>query len=264
MYIGETGRTLHRRLNDLRMELRNPDLMPWSDLHAEAPALWAWSDWSSGQEDEKDSQDPPGLPTGRYEYECSAAPLDTSVNGRKGMKSFLLSQYRQVRGRSTFCNFGRFHPRYRKSTNRKGGLRGGRLAEGQKDNPAGFPSMESLEVSGKPGESTWMGLEWTAWETLVPENAREVAAFAGVYLIADAGSHEIVYIGQSADVTERLLDHCGRTGIERSLAFSYQIVGQSVLPHNLRELETDLIGNFFENFREGAGVPVPERAGKNQ
>jgi len=232
MYVGETGRTLHRRLNDLRMELRNRDFMPWSDLHAESPALWAWTDAE------------------HYTYECSAAPLDTAVSGRKGMKSFLLYQYRHVRGRSTFCNFGRFHPRYRKSTNRKKGLRGGRLAEGHKDNPAGFPSMEPLEVSGKPGESTWMGLEWSAWEVLVPENAREVPAFAGVYLIADAGSHEIVFIGQSADVTERLLDHCGRTGDERSLAFSYQIVGKSVLPHNLRELENDLIGNYFKNFRK--------------
>jgi hypothetical protein len=128
MYVGETSRTLHRRLNDLRMELRNPDLMPWSDLHAESPALWAWTD------------------AGHYTYECSAAPLDTSENGRKGMKSFLLSQYRQVRGRSTFCNFGRFHPRYRKSTTRKGGLRGGRLAEDHKDNPAGWPGIEPLEA----------------------------------------------------------------------------------------------------------------------
>ena len=134
MYIGETGRTLHRRLNDLRMELRNRELMPWSEPHAEAPALWAWSAADG------------------YTYECSAAPLDASLNGRKGMKAFLLWQYRQVRGRSTLCNFGRFHPRYRKSTNRKGGLRGGKLADDRKDNPAGGLSSTPLEAAGKPGD----------------------------------------------------------------------------------------------------------------
>lgn len=53
------------------------------------------------------------------------------------MEAFLLYKYRQEHGESTLCNFGRFHPRYRKSTNRKEGRRGGKLAEDQKDNPAG-------------------------------------------------------------------------------------------------------------------------------
>ena len=48
----------------------------------------------------------------------------------------------------------------------------------------------------------------------------------------------------------RLLDHSRKAWADRSLAFSYQIIGQSVLPHHLKELENDLIGNFFENFRK--------------
>ena len=232
MYIGGTSRTLHQRLHNLRMELRNRDLMPWSDPHAEAPALWAWTNLE------------------QYEYECSAAPLDASTGGRKGMESFLLYRYRQERGESPLCNFGRFHPRYRKSTNRKEGLRGGMLAEDHKDNPAGWPGIEPLEATGKPGDGDWMGLEWTAREPLDAENIPEVAPGAGLYLLSDAGSQEIVYISQSANVAERLRDHSRKTGDGKSLQFSYQIIGQSVLPHNLRELETDLIGNFFENFRK--------------
>jgi hypothetical protein len=85
---------------------------------------------------------------------------------------------------------------------------------------------------------------------LASENVRAVAAGAGLYLLMDAGSHEIVYIGQSADVAKRLLDHCRKTWDDRSLQFSYQIIGKSVLPHNLKELENDLIGNYFENFRK--------------
>jgi hypothetical protein len=232
MYIGETSRSLHQRLHNLRMDLRNKDLMPWIDPHAGAPALWAFTDAE------------------QYTYECSAAPLDASTNSRKGMENFLLYRYRQERGESTLCNFGRFHPRYRKSTNRKEGLRGGKLAVDRKNNPAGWPSIKPLEITGKPGDSDWMGIEWVDWIPLDAENAREVPTGAGLYLLADAGSHEIVYISQSADVARRLLDHNRKTGDDRSLQFSYQIIGQSVLPHHLREMENDLIGNFFEQYRK--------------
>ena len=258
MYIGETRRSLHQRLHNLRMELRNPDLMPWSDPHTEAPGLWAWQD-AAGYEadtspvpDEETPSEPGGEngPVRAFRYECSAAPLDASNSSRKGMESFLLYTYRQERGGSTLCNFGRFPLRYRKSTIRKEGHRGGKLAEGHKDNPAGWPSIEPLEVVGRPGDRDWMGLEWTDREPLTADNAQGVPAGAGLYLLNDAGSHEIVYIGQSADVAKRLLDHSRKTWDNRSLGFSYQIIGLSVLPHNLRELENDLIGNFFENFRK--------------
>jgi hypothetical protein len=95
-----------------------------------------------------------------------------------------------------------------------------------------------------------MGLEWTDREPLAPENTQEVAAGAGLYLLADAGSQEVVYIGQSADVAKRLLDHSGKTWDDKSLEFSYQIIGLAVVPHHLKEFENDLIGNFFENFRK--------------
>ena len=274
MYIGGTGRSLHQRLTDLRQSLRRSDLMPWSDPLAEAPALWVWwIEWLSIQEEEKKQQasstsgeaaaaPPVVLPDhspehedlpeeeGRVMLECSAAPFDASISSRKGMESFLLYQYRQERGGSTLCNFGRFHPRYRKSTIRKEGLRGGKLAEDQKDNPAGFPSIEPLEATGKPGDGDWMGLEWTDKKPLVADHVQEIPAGAGLYLLEDAGLQEIVYIGQSAEVAKRLLTLSQKTWEGRSLEFSYQIIGQVVVPHNLKELETDLIGNFFEHFRK--------------
>jgi hypothetical protein len=256
MYIGETGRSLHTRLNGLRQNLRRSDLMPWSDPHTEAPALWAWwIEWASAAPRAvlpDHSVEVEGLPEGAgpVMLECSAAPLDASVSGRKGMAGFLLYRYRQERRESPLCNFGRFHPRYRRSTIRKEGLRGGKLAEEHKDNPAGWPSIAPLKTAGKPGDSDWMELEWTAREPLAAENTRKVPAGAGLYLLADAGSQEIVFIGQSADIAKRLLDHSRKTWDEKSLRFSYQILGQSILPHNLRELENDLIGNYFEHFRK--------------
>ena len=60
MYIGETRRTVHERLNELRHNIKRTDLMPWNDPHTAAPSLWAWKDAEG------------------FEYECSATPLDAS------------------------------------------------------------------------------------------------------------------------------------------------------------------------------------------
>jgi hypothetical protein len=241
MYIGETRRPLHQRLSDLRMELKNRELMPWSDPHAESPGLFAWRDAEG------------------YEYECSAAPLDASTGGRRGMESFLLFRYRQERGESPLCNFGRFHPRYRRSSERKEGLRGGKLGESQQDNPAGWPSHPPLGAGGKPGESDWMGLEWSEGKPLTEENARAVAPGAGLYLLTDTGSPDVVAIGQSADCRGRLIGQCQKEREGRELQFSYQIIGLTALPHNLKELETDLIGNFFELYRKAPEFQFRDR-----
>jgi len=232
MYIGETRRTLHQRLHDLRMELRGRDLMPWTDPHTEAPALWAWQDAEG------------------FEYECSAAPLDATTNGRRGMQNYLLYQCRQECGESTLCNFGRFHPRYRKSTTRKENLRGGKLDADQKDNPAGGPSLLPLPPAGKPGEPDWMGLTWSVRETLVAEKTLTVPAGPGVYILFDAGSQEICSIGQSGNCAEKLSDLSRNSWDGKELQFSFQTMEKTVLPHQLKERENDLLGNYFEQYRK--------------
>ncbi|MDD5143510.1 hypothetical protein [Methanoregula sp.] len=259
MYIGETGQSLHKKLAGLRQTLRRGDIMPWSDPYSEAPALWCWwVEWIADRENDscKDPSSPSAGEPGDLEpvmLEVSSAPLDASVSGRKGMENFLLSAYRQETGESPLCNFGRFHPRYRKSTTRAESRRGGKLTNTQKDNPAGFPSISPLEPAGEPGDSDWMGLEWTVKAPLCLEHARTVGEGAGLYLLADAGSREILLIGQSADIAGRLLGLCGKDYGGREVLFSYQIIGQNVLPHNLKELEADLVGNYYGKFRR-----VPE------
>lgn len=228
MYIGGTRRTVYQQLNQLRYTLKRTDLMPWNDPHTAAPALWAWRDAEG------------------FEYECSGAPLDASTSGRQGMESLLLYQYRQQHGESPLCNFGRFHPRYRRSTNRREDQRGGILKAGQQDNPAGGQSYPPLDAAGKPGDPDWMGLSWSDSDLLVPERIQTVPAGPGLYLISDPGLHEIVYIGQSGHCAERLLDHSSRPWDGKELQFSFHAVQETVLPHQLRELGADLIGNFFE------------------
>ena len=232
MYIGETNRALYQRLNELRQSLRRPDLMPWNDPDTSAPALWAWRDAEA------------------YEYECSAAPLDASPAGRRAMKSFLLYRYRQEFGESTPCNFGRFHPRYRRSTNKSENLRGGKLAGGQKDNPPGGAGISPLCPAENPGDTRWMGITWSGKQDLAAETAGSVSPGPGLMVLSDAATGEILYIGQSMDCRKRLLDQCRKNWEGRTVQFSYHIPETPVLLHNLRELETDLIGNFFEQNRK--------------
>ncbi len=232
MYIGETKRALHQRLQDLRMELRGRNLMPWSDPHAEAPALCAWQDADA------------------CEYECSATPLDASLSSRRIMESYLLYRYRQESGGSPACNFGRFHPRYRKSTTRKEHLRGGKLAEGQKDNPAAGASQSPLTATGTPGAPGWMGLVWSPHAILAPETLKTVPAGPGLYLLLDAVSDEICMIGQSGQCAGRLQELSEKAWEGRELKFSFSCVERTVLPHQLRERENDLRGNYFGEFRK--------------
>ncbi|PKL65193.1 MAG: hypothetical protein CVV32_04160 [Methanomicrobiales archaeon HGW-Methanomicrobiales-3] len=237
MYIGETQRTVHKRLNELRHNIKKTDLMPWNAPHTAAPSLWAWKDAEG------------------FEYECSASPLDTSMSGRRGMECFLLYRYRQERGESTLCNFGRFHKRYRKSTDRKKrngdpGIRGGKLDTSNKDNPAGGLCHPPLPDVGKPGSADWMGLQWNTIERLEKKYTRSIQQKQGLYILMDSISHEIVYVGESENCSKRLSDHSQKSWDDRDLFFSYHILETPVLPHQLKELENDLIGNYFEKYRK--------------
>jgi hypothetical protein len=69
MYIGETRRTVHERINELRHTLRRTDLMPWNDPHTAAPSLWAWQDAEG------------------FAYECSATPPGASQGSSKPASS---------------------------------------------------------------------------------------------------------------------------------------------------------------------------------
>ena len=242
MYIGETKRTLHQRLHELRHTLRRGELMPWNDPHTAAPSLWAWQDAEG------------------FEYECSATPLDASQGGRRGMESFLLYHYRQEYGASTLCNFGRFHPRYRKSTNRKENKRGGKLEENHQDNPAGGPSVKPLTAIGTPGDRYWMGIAWIGRLPLDGESVSMVPSGAGLYLLFERDNHDIVYIGQSADCAQRLRSHAMKLLDEKDMLVSYHIEKKLLLPHNLKERENDLIGNYFDIYRKAPKYQF----GKNQ
>jgi hypothetical protein len=166
------------------------------------------------------------------------------------MMSYLLCQYRQEHGESTLCNFGRFHPRYRRSTNRKENKRGGKLEENHLDNPAGGPSIKPLPAMGTPGERYWMGIGWIGKLPLDGESVSLVPPGAGLYLLFERDTQNLVYIGQSADCAHRLRSHAMQLLDEKDMLFSYFIEKKPLLPHNLKEQENDLIGNYFDIYRK--------------
>jgi len=64
----------------------------------------------------------------------------------------------------------------------------------------------------------------------------------------DKETNELIYIGESSDISRRIRDHMRKTWEGRSLQVKFNVQPVSILPHNLKELENDLIGwYFFEN-----------------
>jgi hypothetical protein len=166
------------------------------------------------------------------------------------MEQYLLYRYRQEHEQSPLCNFGRFHPRYRSSTTRKENLRGGKLADGQRDNPAGSPTLPPLPVTGTPGKPGWMGISWSRPEILSPESASALAPGPGLFVLFDAASQEIVFIGRSGNCKNRLWEQSRKFPEDKPPEFSVHTGDETILPHQLRERENDLLGNYFERYRK--------------
>ena len=103
-----------------------------------------------------------------------------------------------------------------------------------------------------------MGLAWSGIRPLDGETISTVPPGAGLYLLFEHDTGELVYIGQSADCAKRLRSHAIKFLDEKDLLFSSYIIEKAVLPHNLKELENDLIGNYFEHIPKGTEVSVWE------
>ena len=234
-YIGQTGRTLRERLRSLiTNSLR--DEMPYNDPHTAAPSLWAWIDAENLQ------------------FEASAAAIDLPRPERMGLESSLLWLYRCESGKSTACNYGRFHAHYEKSRDRNSGFRGGRLPTGNM-NPAGSKSIKPLLNQSYYLEENWMGLKWHAKQELNQRNLLSIPDCKGIYILFN---EELLYIGQSASLNKRLTAHTKKDWGNPPVYFKYYSMPDETLPHQLKEWENDLIGAFYYQNRR---VPRYQFAG---
>lgn len=236
-YIGETGRNLRERLGDLRRNTMK-ETMPYNDPHTAAPTLWAWRHAEG------------------ITFECSAASVMLAHNEeearrlREGLEFYLLWQYRLAFGASTRCNHGRFHHRYTKSTDRKKGFQGYRLPDTKEDNPAGGPSLPPLQLITTPFDNNWMGLSWHPFHNLIKTELGTVVASPGVYKLFDKETRELLYIGETGNLRERLRNHEKKTwGLEPPL-FSFVQLPQNTPTYQRHEIENDLLGGFYAQTKQ--------------
>jgi hypothetical protein len=226
-YIGQTGRNLNERLRGLGSGL-HADKMPFNDPHTAAPKLWSYRDGD------------------RVEFEASAAESTLSKNDRMGLECWLVWHYRQEKGRSTLCNFGRLHPRYVTSRNRSTGVRGRKLEPAEPDNTGGT-SLPPLRQRGTAGSRDWMGLSWSEPLPLDKPSVKAVPRGPGVYRLSN-GTNGVVYIGQSMSLSARLRTHADADWGEAP-TFAFATVPDGYTETQLLEVENDFIAGYFDEFR---------------
>ena len=229
MYIGWTGGSLRQCFSGIRQNATKV-VMPWNDPWPVAPALWAWKDAKG------------------YAYEFSSAPYAYTPAEQKGAKCYLAYRYRLERRESPLCNFGRFHRKYRRPSDQKTGVAGGKLGPGEPLNPAGGPSASPLAVTGKPGEPGWMGLSWSPMRSLKTHTSAIVPPNQGYYLIFDAATRAVLAIKRSENCANALFEISKNPWDAKELAFSFFCEPKPLPLHNLMERENDLVGNYIEQF----------------
>lgn len=218
-YIGQTGRNLRERTRGLGRNTYRAQ-PPWNDPHTAAPGLWAW-------------RTDQGL-----DYELSVASKFVDRAERQCIEDMLLYEYRLEAEESTLCNHGRFHPWWSRPTNKGKGGKMTKLVG--RTNPAGGVSITPAPFSDTPSAENWLFLNWSKKLPLSPKPRTPQAA--GVYRLMRRD--EVVYVGESSDLHDRMRSHSRRFGKENLEASWVEM--PSALPHHLKERETDLIGGFYK------------------
>jgi predicted GIY-YIG superfamily endonuclease len=223
IYIGQTG-NLKRRTSTLKREC-NKDKMPFRDPHTGAPCLWAWKQ------------------THKFEYEYSFTLTKDNELERKIIEHFFFWQYRLEYGESPLCSFGRFHKNYTISSNSKKQKRGYHLQDEQ-INPAGTNSHTPLFLKSSFDDKDWMGLKWSSIKKLNTLEVKSLPNSPGVYKIFT--NNELLYIGETKNFKNRFLNHVKKNWSFSEVYFSISIQENNIQPHQLKELENDLIAGYFK------------------
>ncbi len=237
-YVGQTGAgdmTLKKRLGLLRGIYAAE--MPYRAPHTAGPALWALRHGTA------------------CDFEASVVPIEGSTQWRKGWEAVAISLYRQDHGKSPTVEFGRMPAGYRMSSGNDAKLvaaekrfRGGLTAAIDASHSPSLPPVGPL--AGDPYAREWCGQRWSPWVPLSAVTSQIGTGAVGLYRIRSEGSTQLLYIGQGR-VRARLCAHgqkvlaadhvqgqifAGASRLECSCVLS-----ESWLPHQLLELENDLI-----------------------
>lgn len=268
-YVGQS-RDLRRRINELRGVYG--DVMPFTDPHIAAPALWAWR------------QLPPHRP-----YTVSFASISGPAYWRQGFEDLVIAQARWETLRhpageewwhtaySPLTNFHKMPRGWRSSSSRSSGYRGGKvpfLAEDDLSKSAaaggwdGFwdpeggwgwaPSIAPVGDLSDPRDPIhdlgWGGHQWTPWNNAGTLHIDRAAQ--GLYRLRRDNA-TLLFIGQGNlfNAAKDAAREAKLMGEDR--LFSY--VAGSWTYHEQLELLTDLLGLYL--WRTG-GLPYAQYGGE--
>lgn len=224
VYVGETGRSLRGRVRSLARGTFD-DEMPYRDPHTAAPCLWAIRD-----------QHGPNL---RVSWTNPRQARDSQQ--RKAIEAALIALHRREHRQSPTANFGRIISGYKQSSYREDGVVGGPLSEDDVE-PNAEPGIGPFDwdQSRTPTSASWMGLSWRESEPL-SDAYQQIPKESGLYRLWYSDDPlPLEYIGQSANLRNRLYRH--RRQRDGDLQFSFAPTPELDAGHMLQEVETDLLG----------------------
>jgi len=223
-YLDHTTHLRRRVLGDLAPGIL-AGRMPYTEPHPAGPSLWAWRQAE------------------RVEFEVSYTLTDLEKRERQGLLCLLLWRYRLEKGESPWCNFGRFHPDFTRSSSRKSGIRGERRLPDEPPNPAGGPSLPPLQPGGEFDGPDWLGLPWSPFYYLRKELSRAPAG-PGVYRLLKPAGPELLHLEAADNLAARLAALGERDWGPLDPLYSFAALPGS-LPHQRREAENDLIAAYY-------------------
>lgn len=222
IYIGQT-KNLKRRIASLISESEKSE-MPFRDPHNGAPCLWVW-------QKEKG-----------FNYEFSYTEFENSEIIKRTVEHHLFWKYRLEYGESLLCSFGRFHKCYKISSQRSKKMHGYKLKN--EINQAGLKSHKPLCVNGNFLDNNWMELKWTEPKILDMVSVKMLEDEPSVYKIFTR--QELLYIGETRKLKSRLTNHAKKSWSNSEVYFSCSLQDNNILPHQLKEIENDLIAGYYE------------------
>jgi hypothetical protein len=107
-------------------------------------------------------------------------------------------------------------------------------------NPAWGPSYPPLKPLKTHTSLDWMGLPWTKYAEFKTESVFPTEP--GVYKIFDLRNQELLYLGETDNLNNRLKEHKRKFS---QAAFSYSKLSPQIPHYQRLEIENDLIGYHY-------------------
>ena len=93
-------------------------------------------------------------------------------------------------------------------------------------------------------------LEWSPSYRFETRTLRANPERPGLYKILDLQTDQLLYVGETQNLRSRMNAHRRRFRRFPEARYAYTVVDERLLPHQRRELETDLLGSHDTQFQK--------------